>query len=60
MKEQILEAIDLIEEERINKAVERLKKVDKEIVTHLEQVADLGERNILLFKIGLDFLNKKR
>ena len=60
MKEQILEAIDLIEEERINKAVERLKKVDKEIVTHLEQLADLGERNILLFKIGLDFLNKKR
>jgi len=60
MEAQVIEAKDLIEEARINLAVERLRKVDKDIVKHLEQLADLGERNILLFRIGLDFLNKKR
>lgn len=47
------------EEERLIAAIAKLKKYDSEIVKHLEDLANLAERNIMLFNIGLNFLKKR-
>ena len=47
------------EEQRINDAIKKLKQFDKEIVLHLEQLADLAQRNKPLFTLGLNFLKRR-
>jgi hypothetical protein len=59
------EAVTLItmehtsEELRLNSAISKLRKFDKDIVIHLEQLADLAESNKMLFNLGLNFLKKR-
>ena len=47
------------EEERLSAAIAKLKKFDQNIVVHLEQLADLAERNKPLFNVGLNFLKRR-
>ena len=47
------------DEQRINAAIAKLKKFDPAIVLHLEQLADLAERNKPLFNLGLNFLKRR-
>lgn len=47
------------DEARINKAILKLKLYDPNIVLHLEQLADLAERNKPLFNLGLNFLKRR-
>lgn len=48
-----------INEQRIQAAIAKLSKFDKDIVLHLEQLAELAEKNKPLFLIGLNFLKKR-
>ena len=47
------------DEQKINAAIAKLKKFDPQIVLHLEQLADLAERNKPLFNLGLNFLKRR-
>jgi hypothetical protein len=47
------------EEIRLKNAISKLKKFDKDAVLHLEQLADLAERNKSLFTLGLTFLKRR-
>jgi hypothetical protein len=47
------------EEIRLNNAIEKLRKFDNDIVKHLEQLADLAEKNKPLFNIGIGFLKRR-
>jgi len=47
------------EEIKINEAIKKLKLFDKDIVLHLEQLADLAQRNKPLFTLGLNFLKRR-
>jgi hypothetical protein len=47
------------EDTRINEAIKKLKVFDKDIVLHLEQLADLAQRNKPLFTLGLNFLKRR-
>jgi hypothetical protein len=47
------------DEIRLSAAIKKLKKFDSDIVSHLEQLADLAERNKPLFNIGLNFLKRR-
>lgn len=56
---KILSTDQLIEEEKIVRAVQKLKKYDKEAVQHLEMLADLAEKNQFLFKMGINILKQR-
>ena len=47
------------DEIRLQEAIKKLKKFDNEILLHLEQLADLAERNKPLFTLGLNFLKRR-
>ena len=47
------------DEVRIIEAIKKLKRYDSDIVNHLEQLADLAERNKPLFNLGLGFLKRR-
>jgi len=48
-----------IDEARLQDAIVKLKKYDNDIVLHLEQLANLAEKNKYLFNIGLTFLKNR-
>lgn len=47
------------EEQRLQEALKKLKRYDSDIITHLEQLANLAERNKPLFNLGLAFLKRR-
>lgn len=56
---KIIPVEETLKEIRIKKAIEKLNKFDKDIVLHLEQLADLAETNKFMFQMGLNFLKKR-
>ena len=50
---------ETVDEKRLQEAIKKLRKFDKDIILHLEQLADLAERNKPLFNIGLNFLKRR-
>lgn len=55
--ENFVENVDDAQAERLAVAVNKLHKADKEIVTHLEKLADIAEKNPALFKVLLGSLD---
>ena len=47
-------------EQRIKNAVAKLAEFDKDIVIHLEQLADMAASNKYLFQVGLSFLKARK
>lgn len=47
------------DDSKLMAAIEKLKKFDPEIVKHLEDLANLAEKNKPLFLLGLNFLKRK-
>jgi hypothetical protein len=47
-----------LDETRLNNAIKKLKQFDKDIVLHLEQLANLAEKNKAMFNLGLNFLKR--
>jgi hypothetical protein len=47
------------EEIRIKEAIKKLKKFDNNVVENLEALANLAEKNKVLFSLGLNYLKRR-
>ena len=47
-------------DQRIKNAMAKLAEFDKDIVIHLEQLADLAATNKYMFQVGLSFLKQRK
>ena len=55
----VIPANQVIDNDRLEKAINKLKRFDQDIILHLEQLADLAEKNKPLFNLGLNFLKRR-